>query len=766
MRLNLKIIVISKEICKKTCKPKILGLLIIWLQCIKAKWRGALAIMFHKCYLKPSEVELNTKKFRQASKPMVMLKNLILVRGPKLDTKDLTKLVTLVFNLLVYQNVNTSLVFKLKPNTIKCHTTSKVPKGLDTRNFKKLRKAMHQKCMVDRGLLRGPVFNHLNTKANFTSQSLGVDIKCLRTNNKNNINYKNNKIIFLIGHLDNLKLAYEKIKKKPANFILDGTSQKMLNNISKKLLAGKFEFKPCKAHFIKKPNGDVRQINSADAESKIVQQAIKQILEHIFLNFSNNAFGATNNDGGTHGALKKLKQKAKGVVWLFKGDIKKNFDRVNHNILIKALKQKITCEKTITLIKKLIKAGVIINKHHFKSKTGLLQGLILSPLLNQIYLDKFDKFLENTIIKFNTGKSRKTSKTYKNLKYKIKTNKDPVILKQLNKQLKKTPSKDLFDKNFKRCIYVRYIDDFIIGITADKTTANNLIMSIKGFLLINLKLTLNNDKSKMVNFNKTNVSFLGVNLKNKTYEKQKKEMVMVRGGKKIKTKMTGQLSLMAPIEDLLKKLKKRGFLKQSNNDYQPTKIGWLINLEHADIVQYFNSIINGILNYYSFANNFKSLGTIVHLLKHSCALTLALKLRLRHRAKVFKKFGTHLECPISKKKLHIPKTFKAKKQFQITNTTNDLKFLDIKWHNKLTKSNLNKKCLVCGSENPEMHHVKTIKNLKLKLSKKKLDFWTLQMAAINRKQIPLCSLHHHKLHNNSLSEIEKLVLKANLKKYK
>jgi hypothetical protein len=54
-----------------------------------------------------------------------------------------------------------------------------------------------------------------------------------------------------------------------------------------------------------------------------------------------------------------------------------------------------------------------------------------------------------------------------------------------------------------------------------------------------------------------------------------------------------------------------------------------------------------------------------------------------------------------------------------------------------------------------MHHVRAIKDLKKKAKKKVLDFFTMQMAAINRKQVPLCSLHHHALHNNNLSPIDR-----------
>jgi len=99
--------------------------------------------------------------------------------------------------------------------------------------------------------------------------------------------------------------------------------------------------------------------------------------------------------------------------------------------------------------------------------------------------------------------------------------------------------------------------------------------------------------------------------------------------------------------------------------FVPTFCGRLINLDHADIIRFYNQKIHGILNYYSFVDNIKSLGQFVHGLKHSCALTLALKLKFRHRAKVFKKFGSTLRCPETKVELYIPKSFRRDQKFFI-----------------------------------------------------------------------------------------------------
>ena len=75
---------------------------------------------------------------------------------------------------------------------------------------------------------------------------------------------------------------------------------------------------------------------------------------------------------------------------------------------------------------------------------------------------------------------------------------------------------------------------------------------------------------------------------------------------------------------------------------KPTRVGRIVNLDMPDILKYYNSVIRSILHYYSFADNRSSLGTIIHGLKNSCALTLRSKNKLPSRAAVFKKFGSLL----------------------------------------------------------------------------------------------------------------------------
>ena len=153
-------------------------------------------------------------------------------------------------------------------------------------------------------------------------------------------------------------------------------------------------------------------------------------------------------------------------------------------------------------------------------------------------------------------------------------------------------------------------------------------------------------------------------------------------------------------------------------------------------------------------DNYTRLGAMIKLhLVRSCSLTLALKYKLRHKAKVFKKFGSELTCPDTNKKINVPQSFKRTGQFNINAKPTGAVVIQ-RWNKKLTRSNIGKACVICGVIPAEMHHIRQVSDIEQKYKKGKIDFFTKQMIGINRKQVPLCKEHHKKLHQNQLSQTE------------
>lgn len=238
-----------------------------------------------------------------------------------------------------------------------------------------------------------------------------------------------------------------------------------------------------------------------------------------------------------------------------------------------------------------------------------------------------------------------------------------------------------------------------------------------------------------------------------------KKVVLTKSGRK--SRITPRITLLAPMKKLVKKIVTRKFVKwnPSGNKMIPTAVKWLQNLDHADIVKYYNACIRGTVNFYSFADNRSSLGTLVRYLHISCARTLALKYKLRFMAKVYKKFGKLLTCPDTGIKLYKPDSLSRIREFNESKALT-LEMLERTWANKITRSvglvhrtrsNLGHACIICGDPQSQIHHVKKLYELRRRLH---LTWWEQQFAAINRKQLPLCADHHKRLPKNMLSPAE------------
>jgi group II intron reverse transcriptase/maturase len=623
----------------------------------------------------------------------------------------------------------------------------------------------------------GGLVRSLGIKRSFSATTFNASacggLEELVNRNKENKRLVNDKLIHIVANPEVLTLAYETIKSKPGNETLgvdtqtlDGIDLNWVQSTSKLLLAGKYKFKAARRVYIPKKGKDKkRPLTISSPRDKVVQQAMYLVLNAIYEpSFLDSSHGSRPGKGN-HTALKSIKLKFHGARWCIEADIESNFPSISHVILLSLLRKRISCEKFLSLIKRSIKAGFVEDGVFKESNKGLFQGNVTSPILNNVYLHELDVFMDGLCENFTKGKYRRKSSLFRRFQYEIEKAIDVRLKKKLRRELWQVQSKDPMDPNFKRLFYVRYVDDFVIGIVGSREDAIGIKETVKCFLEENLKLVLSDEKSLITHFSKSPITFLGTQIKG-NWEKEKNVKLVSKLGVSRKVRITGRPVLNAPIKNLFLKATVNGFFKKKAEKFVPTKVGWLINLDHSDILRYYNSVIRGILNYYSFANNRKSLGSLVHGLKLSCARTLALKYKLRFASKTYSRFGSNLKCPDTGLELFIPNTFRAIKEFAINEPTPD-ESLFKRWNKKLTKSNLFKYCVICGSSNEvEMHHVRKIRDLKVKARGGKMDFFTLQMASINRKQVPLCRSHHKALHNNSLSSLERQQFKAGIKRIK
>lgn len=165
------------------------------------------------------------------------------------------------------------------------------------------------------------------------------------------------------------------------------------------------------------------------------------------------------------------------------------------------IKKKIKCDKTLQLITKSLIAGHVdpITGKVQKSSEGTPQGSILSPLLSNIVLHELDTFMDKLKNRFETGKIRAKNKEYAKIQSKIqrlqsKAPGSPEIKKLV--VLRRTmPSVDTHDPNFKRIIYLRYADDFVVLIIGTSDEANMIKGQIADALLKKCGLILHQEKT-------------------------------------------------------------------------------------------------------------------------------------------------------------------------------------------------------------------------------------------------------------------------------
>ena len=202
-----------------------------------------------------------------------------------------------------------------------------------------------------------------------------------------------------------------------------------------------------------------------------------------------------------------------------------------------------------------------------------------------------------------------------------------------------------------------------------------------------------------------------------------------------------------PVLDLVKRLINREILEVKNNRWNPKPVTKFTTLPIRDIIHNYKSILLGMLNYYSFVDNRSQLGKIHWILKESLRKTISLRQKI-NKWKFKQRYteGTAIKCKSVKGKTGYtsfecpdltrrPMKFFGSKEFPDPFIALDKKIS--------TVNSFDMSCAVCGSEERiEMHHLKHIRTINLKLSE-----FDQKMARINRKQIPLCASCHREVHN-------------------
>jgi len=564
-------------------------------------------------------------------------------------------------------------------------------------------------------------------------------------------------------------LAYERLKSKPGNMTpgtdgktLDGYSLEDIQATIDLLKAEQYQPTPVRRVYIpKRAKGQYRPLGVPSPREKVIQECLRLILEAIYESgFHENSHGFRAGRS-CHTALESLRRNWVGTKWVIEADITACFDRIDHQRLLDILRERIQDDRFINLIRKFLTAGYLENWDYHQTYSGTPQGSVLSPILTNIYLDQLDRKLEAISQRCSRGVYREPTAQYHTLldqrkQLLIQGEIHPQLrsglvqpIRELNHRILHALVYDYHDLSYTRVKFLRYADDVIIGVIGPKSLAEQVREELATFLRDDLNLELNPQKTVITHLATEHAHFLGYAFK--TAGPRWRRRNLQRKGSPhniIQTVRTtsGNITLLMPLKTIKDKLQK--YLREG----QPACVNGLINQPVDHIIEHYNGVLRGWYNYYQLAENVGQLNYARYVFRYSLAKTLAHK-ESTSVSRVFQKYGKDLTFtkPNGRKVRLFNQPLKQVKKAKGAQANLDALPT---WGPRYTQTRLRDNCAICGSpEQVEMHHVRHIRK-----RGEKVQGFSLYLAAINRKQIPVCHNCHRDIHNGkydgaSLAEI-------------
>lgn len=552
---------------------------------------------------------------------------------------------------------------------------------------------------------------------------------------------------------------------------IDGMSMKRIETLIEKLKDFSYQPKPARRTYIPKANGKTRPLGIPAFNDKLVQEVIRMILESIYEPTFQDTSHGFRPKRSCHTALQYIKRNYTGVKWFVEGDIKGCFDHVDHHVLIQILRRRIADEHFIGLIWKFLKAGYMENWVYYNTYSGTPQGSLISPILANIYLNELDVFMAEYAKSFNHGTRRKINPAYQKLlsirrgkqewlkrnEAKISEKKRREVMakiQELNGYLRLIPYSDPMDTEYKRIVYVRYADDFLIGVIGSKEDARQVKSDVGMFIRKNLHLEMSQEKTLITHGNDF-AHFLGYLI---TISREQNSTRTRTGF--TRRIYVGKVKLYVPKEKWVNRLLSYGALRincdkaYGNKEvWEPVRRPGLMRLDDIEILNQYNAEVRGTYNYYRLANNATVLNNFLYVMKFSMYKTFAGKYRTNMR-KIIRKYCHNGDFTVSYPTKNGTKSVVFYNQGMrhngkvVVSENPDIigRANENRRYTRLTDRLQGHICEFCGAETEdiEIHHVRKLKDLSGKAE------WERQMIARKRKTMALCHSCHVKLHNGKL----------------
>ena len=542
----------------------------------------------------------------------------------------------------------------------------------------------------------------------------------------------------------------------------DAMSMERIDRLIAALRDESYHPNPAKRTYIPKKSGKLRPLGIPSVDDRLVQEVVRMLLESIYEgSFEETSHGFRPNKS-CHTALRQVQNRFVRGKWFVEGDIKAFFDNIDHNVMINILSKRIKDEKLLRLIRKFLNAGYMEELQFHSTYSGTPQGGIISPLLANIYLDQLDKFMTDYKHGFDMGKKRTVRKDYSKMadrrhRLLVKMNKAEGTEKELlQKQIRELdkihlsmPRSDPQDPTFRRLQFVRYADDFLVGIIGAKADAERVKLDLRDYLRDKLKLELSEEKTLVTNAT-DGARFLGFDVRVREYSnltRKTKRGCMARN-------YGGHVVLEVPTELIQKKLLELGAMSinvaDSTEVWKPKHRSRLVCREDWAILEQYNGEIRGFCNFYAIANNRSKLHKFRYVMEYSLYKTLACKYRTKKKViidkyRCGKDFGIPYQDKHGNDKVRIlwkgslaKDSFPKKASVDLIRKPKGILKKPV-LGNRLTSG----RCEWCGTETQDLvvHQVKSLKNLDDKQP------WAAHMKKINRRTLVVCKACHSSIHN-------------------
>ena len=578
--------------------------------------------------------------------------------------------------------------------------------------------------------------------------------------------YKFERLYRILFNEELFYVAYQKIASNGGSTTkgsdgrsIDGMSLARIETLIASLKDESYQPHPSRRVHIPKKNGKTRPLGIPAFEDKLVQEVVRMILEAIYEGHFETTSHGFRPKRSCHTALLHIQKTFSGAKWFIEGDIKGFFDNIDHDVLVGILRERISDDRFIRLIRKFLKAGYVEDWTFHNTYSGMPQGGIVSPILANIYLDKLDKYVKEYIRHFDMGTKRRPGKESNDLanerkrtvrklkKIKDGTEKAALVarLKAIEQERAAFPNGDEMDESYRRLKYIRYADDFILGVIGSKEDALRIKEDIKSFLSESLALELSEEKTLITHTGKS-AKFLGYEI---TVTRDNHQRRDVRGclrrtyGKRVRLNVS-----MATLRDKLLEYGAMEIkLRNGKEVWKPKCRSGLIFNDDLEILDRYNRETVGFCNYYLIANNCVVLHNFRYIMEYSMYKTFAGKYRSTVR-KINKKYRYNKLFTVKYEQKGVIKSRTFYKTSFKRRTTAFNGSCDIEPYSiaDVSRTNLTdrlkaEKCELCGATGKLiMHHVRNLKDLKGKES------WERLMSARKRKTIALCPSCHRLRH--------------------